>query len=357
MFIIATNRVNSVSKISLHGSSYMDATLVSNRFIDYYMTNANESQIKIYLYLLRCIGSNQNISVCSIADRFNYTEKDILRALMYWDRESLISLEFDSDNNVMGICLNDILNNTIKSLDTVSSKATESPITEEAPVVAKPFYSLDKMNEFKSREEVKQLIFMTEHYMGKTLSLPDTNTLLYLYEELHFPVDLIEYLIEYCVNNNHKSMRYIEKTAFAWADQDIHTVKAAKANTNRFKKEYFAVLKAFGISGRNPVDSDIDYIRRWTSEYGFDMDIIIEACNRTMKAIAKPSFGYADSILKNWKEKNVHHKSDVQELDENFQRAKTTPVPASTVAKNNKFKNFTERDCDFDEIAMDLLRN
>ena len=38
------------------------------------------------------------VSVSSIADRFNYTEKDIFRALLYWDRHNLISLEFDESN-------------------------------------------------------------------------------------------------------------------------------------------------------------------------------------------------------------------------------------------------------------------
>ena len=211
------------------------------------------------------------------------------------------------------------------------------------------------MTAFKNREEVAQLIFMTEHYMGKTLSMPDTNTLLYLYEELHFPVDLIEYLIEYCVNNNHKSMRYIERTAIAWKEEGICNVASAKANTSRYRKEYFSVLKAFGISGRNPVESDIEYIRRWTNEYGFDMDMILEACGRTMKTIAKPNFGYTDSILKSWKEQGIHHKAEIAANDLAFQKNKK--AVSKETAPANKFKNFSERNCDFDELAKELLRN
>lgn len=350
-----------MNTITLKGSYYSDTTLISNFFIDNYMTNANEAQIKIYLYLLRCIGSDMPVSISSIADRFNYTEKDVLRALLYWDRQDLISLEFDKNNNITGICLNGF---TVQSPLSAPEPAVCAKETEPKPARASTqtvnfSYSMDRLQEFRSREEVKQLIFMTEHYMGKTLSGSDLNTLLYMYDNLQFPIELIEYLIEYCVNNNHKSMRYIEKTALCWAETGIRTVKEAKENNSRYRKEYFAVLKAYGISGRNPVDSDIDYIKRWKNEYGFDLDIILEACGRTMKAIAKPSFAYTDSILKNWKDKNIRHLSDLDDLDRDFHKAQTNAAAnkAPVIPKPNRFKNFKEHDCDFDELAMRLIRN
>lgn len=357
--------------ILLKGSHHSDTTFVSNDFIDHYMTNANEAQIKIYLYLLRCIGANAPVSVSDIADRFNYTEKDILRALHYWDREKLISLEFDGNNNVVGICMNEPgrIRNASDTMSSLPPDGKQEEVKEHMPcakqpdtdheICEKPSYPTDRLNDFKSREEVQQLIFMTEHYMGKTLSATDLNTLLFMYDKLQFPLDLIEYLIEYCVNNNHKSMRYIEKTALNWADEGLRTVKAAKENNSRYKKEYFAVLKAYGISGRNPVDSDIDYIKRWKNEYGFDLDVIIEACNRTMKAIAKPSFAYTDSILKSWKSKNIHHTSDLKSLDTSFRKERTESLTAKVpvAPRPNRFKNFKEHDCDFDKLAMDLIRN
>ena len=353
-----------MSQITLYGNHYSNTTLVSNTFIDEYMKSANEAQIKIYLYLLRCMNAALPVSVSSIADQFNYTEKDVLRALMYWDKSGLIRIEFDASKNVVGIRLHDFnsVSSDAKTYKT-DSVADTTPAEEEISAPAKPFYSLDRMKEFKSRQEVQELFFMTEKYMGKTLNSSDMNSILHMYEGLHFPVDLIEYLIEYCVNNNHKSMRYIERTAIAWAEEGISSVKTAKANNNRYKKEYYSVLKAFGLSGRNPVESDIDYIKRWTSDYCFDMDIIIEACNRTMKSISKPSFDYADTILKNWKSKNVHHKSDIAFLDETYQKAKESRPDSSkshaadSNTSNNKFKNFKQRSYNFDELEKELIQN
>lgn len=42
--------------------------------------------------------------------------------------------------------------------------------------------------------------------------------------------------------------------------------------------------------------SEIAYIRKWSEEYGFALEVILEACDRTMNAIHQPSFDYTDSI-------------------------------------------------------------
>ena len=52
-------------------------------------------------------------------------------------------------------------------------------------------------------------------------------------------VDLIDYLIEYCVGRDHRSIRYIETVAMAWREEGITTVEMAKDSTSRYSKEYF----------------------------------------------------------------------------------------------------------------------
>ena len=46
-------------------------------------------------------------------------------------------------------------------------------------------------------------------------------------------------------------------------------------------------------------------IDRWFRDYSFPVDIVLEACDRTMRTIHQPSFEYADKILKDWKDKGV----------------------------------------------------
>ena len=112
-----------------------------------------------------------------------------------------------------------------------------------APAVAAPS---------RSDKEFKELLFVAEQYLGKTQSASDIDTIVYFFDVLGMSADLIEYLIEYCVENNHKSMHYIRAVALSWDSQNIRTVEEAKANTMQYHKNFYSVLKAYGIGGRSP---------------------------------------------------------------------------------------------------------
>ena len=70
-----------MSRFTIYQDNYDDTTVVSNLFIDEYMKDANDAQLKVYLYLLRMMSARIPTSVSDIADKFNHTEKDVLRAL------------------------------------------------------------------------------------------------------------------------------------------------------------------------------------------------------------------------------------------------------------------------------------
>lgn len=75
------------------------------------------------------------------------------------------------------------------------------------------------MKELKQNDEIVQLLYITEQYLGKTLTPTEVKKIMFFYDELHFSPDLIEYLIEYSVSRGHKSIRYIETVALAWAKE------------------------------------------------------------------------------------------------------------------------------------------
>ena len=93
--------------IRLHTNSKTTATCVPNAFIDNYMADANGEFVKIYLYLLRTMSYGDNFSISGMADKFEHTEKDIFRALKYWEKMNILHMEYDSDGDLCGICLSD----------------------------------------------------------------------------------------------------------------------------------------------------------------------------------------------------------------------------------------------------------
>ena len=229
-----------MAMITLHNASLPEVTILSNTFIDNYMPEANGEFVKVYIYLLRALSSAPvSFSLEQMADRLLCTERDILRALKYWAKQQLLTLDFTDNNKLCGISL---LTPVAPSCPTDAvqdeiSVTSEQP--KDQPVVRTEALTPDRVNELKQNEDIIQLLYVAEQYLGKTLSPTEIQKMLFFYDGLGMSADLIEYLIEYCVGHNHKSIRYIEKVALAWAEEGITSVEEAKQSGSRYNKDYF----------------------------------------------------------------------------------------------------------------------
>ena len=349
-----------MSHLTIYQDNYINSTVISNRFIDEYMEAANDAQLKIYLYLIRMMSARLSTSISDIADKFNYTEKDVMRALKYWEKKQLLALEYDENKTVTGIHLMDFAPLPMApvaapvptvSMSAPSALASVVPISSKENTYVKPNYTLDELKAFKSDEATSRLLFITEQYLKKTLSPNEVRTILFISDKLGFSEDLIDYLIQYCVDREKKDLRYIEKVAISWAQQGITTPKQAARLANKYEKPVYEIMRALGKNNA-PTQTEVSYIMRWMKEYGFTTDVIFTACERTVLATDKHRFEYADSILSSWYKSGVHHKNDIQSLDENYHNTKT-----SKTVSNNKFNQFKQNTYDFDILEQELLSN
>lgn len=386
------------------------ATLISNEFIDTYMPRANGEFVKIYLYFLRySLCPDSGVSLATAADTFCMTESDVLRALRYWSREGLIAL-ISEGGQLTGIELCQPGQCRPKESQTAAGQPLAQVFAGQSPsqaAAAQPFppaaagqetaaapqrnmyngvpaYTMEDIQNFKLNNDGDQLFFVIQQYLGKPLGPTDINTIVFFSEQLHFPSDLIEYLFEYCVSNNHYSIHYIEKTALAWANEGIDSVAKARSHCTYYNKTSFEILKAFGINNRNPAKSELEHIKRWTREYGFPMTLIQEAIRRTIEATHAPNFSYTESILKKWYDGKVGSMDDVKKLDDEHEKrrqaseggatyvnsfAKKTPGQTGAATSpaggsgsrntargsRNKFHNFEQRTYDYNELEQSLL--
>ena len=387
-----------MNTIHLRALSSSQVTVLSNIFIDQYMPGAGGEFVKVYIYLLRLL-ADPSASVCLplLADRLNCTEGDISRALKYWSNEGLLILETDPSGELTGITLTEPSPDTQMELtatvsvpqsalaatapisqtvsattvsvpqsalaatapisQTVSAATISTPQPDTAPSRSASALTPARIKELKENEDVAQLIYICEQYLGKTLTPTDTRKILFFYDELKMSVDLIDFLIQYCVGRGHKSMRYIETVAMAWSKEGITTVEMAKDSTSRYGRDYFTILKAMGITNRNPVDSEIVMMDTWLKDYGFSMDMIQEACSRTIMQTGQPSFQYAHKILTGWFKKGALTPEAVHALDVQHQkRSQDNSRGRSQTPKSpNRFNNFQQRNYDFKELEKQLL--
>ena len=84
--------------LTLSTEQFNNDTIVSNVFLDRYMCDANGEFVKVYLYLLRSMTLG-NVGLSDIADRLNLTEKDVVRALRYWDTQNVLKVTFTLKTN------------------------------------------------------------------------------------------------------------------------------------------------------------------------------------------------------------------------------------------------------------------
>lgn len=293
---------------------------LSNEFIEKELPLAPPLYVSIYLMTKALEGADGAM----IAKKLNILESDVIRAWQYWqERETAKAMEV----------------------------AAQQP---RVFLEQRPEYSTAELSEYMKHQDMKELLQTAQRKLGKPLTQQDISMIFGFYDWLGFPLDLIEVLLSYCVSDGFKGMRYIEKVAMAWAEEGINTVEKAAQYIEMRKTGFHSIMRAFGQSGRMPVDGEEAYMKKWLKEYGLSVEVIKLACERTVMQTGKVSFAYADSILKKWKSSGVKTIEDIETLDRAFAAKKSVksnePKPVAAPPKQNRFINYTQRQWDFEKL-------
>lgn len=356
------------------------------------MLDANGSYVKVYLYLSMCIQSGEKkLSISSLADKMENTEKDIIRALRYWEKRELMILQRDASGTAITsieIINPDNLEHSKASSHTAATEAVpqsieekDIDIKEEIPAVSSDTINTDEPSivpETNIQTEIPELAvteeqtlrlskdegfswtcLIVESYLERPLKTTEVQLLTYLFDTLKFSKELILHLYEYCCSLGKTNVNYVQAVALSWAEQHITTPEQAKAHSSNYSTVHAAIAKALAL-GRPLAKIECTYVERWQNQWHMDLAVILEACNRTMLSIQKADFNYLEGILNNWHKENVHTLQDIQACDEAHNRKKAqkhnlSSEPASTTkrgmpAKKTQFQNFQQRNTSKEEI-------
>ena len=388
-------------------------TAVANEFIDTYMAAANGEYVTVYLYVLRHQG--EDITIELIADALNHTESDVRRALSYWKKAGVLAAS-EQGQPVQGepvrpesgghtftrgqdggqAAVPDLRVEPFQRETGTAGRAEvrgmtgmrEPAVVQEPAVVRErtettgqedgciPVYSTEQVNRLAQDEEFSQLLYIAQKYMNKVFTPRDCQVFAYLYEGLSMSSELLEYLVEYCVQNGHISVRYMETVAMSWHEKGIRTALEAKDYSASYNRDSFAVMKAFGINNRKPAAPEQKLMDKWFRDYGFSREVVLEACSRTITAIHNPSFQYADKILSDWQKAGVRGLADIKDLDakrtaareesgesrekrlQKYDSGVSSARQGSGARKNssNQFHNFKQRDTDYDALVLKQVK-
>lgn len=384
-------------------------TTIYNSFIEDYMPAANGSYVKVYLYIAKCLQAKEsNFSISSLADQLENTEKDILRALMYWEKKGLMSLNRDkATGEILGLEMLipfaerdfDTYENTAKesaaslgvdsdlsetgALDrrnsdfsetdaantsTYESSGTDAPSNVNSDVhrasnsaqeknssAVKPIQvSPEQIQELSANEDFVWVCNVVESYLERPMKPTEIQLITYLYGTLHFSRELILHLYDYCISMGKTACNYIQTVALSWHEQGIKTPEQAQNASVRYLASYNAVSKALGL-GRGLAEIEKKYVDHWQNDWNMDLSVILEACNRTVLKLHHADFKYTEGILSHWNEQNVRTLQGVEQSDLHYaqtkeQKEKKKPSTSGKQTPRNQFQNFKQRDVSSEEL-------
>lgn len=248
--------------------------------------------LKIHLYLVKAGLQGEIFSTEHIADSIGTTEKKVERVLNEWMEAGLLK-EAEAEN-----------------------------IKNEALSICLYFYGLLK---------------------GEDADLAEIADISLIHEKYQMDSDLFFFLTEYCSKKRKLNTSYMAKIAEDWYKNGIQSRDQAEEFIENRSGKMNAVKKAFGIHGRNLAPAELNYVKKWN----FPADMIALACTRALTHTGKPSFQYADAILKNWEEKGIRS----MEAAEN-----DLPTGKEKSNSSNQFHNFEQRTYDYDSLEQLLIK-
>jgi len=343
-----------MARLQLLNSGGSAVTPISNVFIEHYMPYANPIFSLIYIYTYKRLANDgRPVETGELADAFNILESDVVNAWKYWESKGLVKMEARRD--ALGIAFHEpqeknYSGKTIKSNDAAGAA---NPASEPKSFLdSRVDYPVEELEYIQNQnEEIRGLFAFAEESLGRTLKYNDLNLLYGLHDWLRLPVPVVEKLIGYCAQNGHTHMNYIETVAVNWRENGVDSIKKAEDFIQLFNTGYRRILKAFGQS-RNPAPKEIEYMEKWLRNWNMPLDIALEACDKTIMALGKPNFKYADSILENWYKSGVKTLDGVKGMENDFEKNKAVKTGKRTARKKPAFDNFTVRQIDFDQIEV-----
>ena len=311
-----------------------DFAEISCNFIDHYMMDCPQVYPLIYIFSMKKLQHGEDISTAQLAAQFNITESDVRSAWKHWHDAGVVELDGA---------------NAITFLPVPIPQKKEDPTPYTKPTGSRPHYTNEELSAYRQQSrDIARLFDRAQKTLGKMFNSNDLGVIFSFHDWLQLPLDVVEYLLSYCAENGHRNLRYIEKCALDWADNEIDDIEKALNYVQAFNKNYRTILHYMGQTTSYPTPSHRKYMDKWLFQWNMPLDLIMEACDRSVAEINKPKFNYVDKILSEWHKKGIVDIEGIKAADAEFlkNREISTQPKKAVVPKTNRFVNFTQREND-----------
>ena len=219
-----------------------NVTNISNEFLEKYLADVNPEFLKVYLYFLW--KGKDNLAFDDVANELNLTVNDVERAVKYWAKQKkLNSTTTKSKKEIIHIEEDDI-----ETVLAEKSNNKDNIYTIEADFLKK------KKKQFKTSEkDYKELLLYAERMLPNISNL-QVNLFHQLYYDEGMPLEVIEYLIEYCAELGKVNTKYMASVAKTWGEEGYKTVAEVKNSEQQFQKDKVVKRKTNVVANKREDD-------------------------------------------------------------------------------------------------------
>ncbi len=278
---------------------------VPAELVDKHLKLAGGVQLKVMLYLLRNAG--QALTAEMIGEALSLPAADVNDSMLYWEQTGLVSVcdGIVSPDPDISEQISSVSPEVSPDTEEVSQKTEEKPEPKHNRILSRPEkpdlrYLSRRMSE---SPEIAYLMQAADEIFGRLTNNNDKATLLMIHETDGLPVDVIVMLMQYAADIGKCNIRYIEKMALTWADDEIFTLELAEQRIKRLtdgRTAAGAVQRIFGLESHSPTEKETELSDRWINEWGFSEDMLRTAYEICVDKKSKYIPSYVNSILERW---------------------------------------------------------
>ena len=232
----------------------------------------------------------------------------------------------DVNDALVALCEWNILQSDDRVIETIPEpvKAEEAPQKKELPelAVVKPTYE-QVVERCKESPEIANMFTDLQAILGKTIGYDSQCILLMMHDQYGLPVEVIYMLVNYCVSIGKTGFSYISKVGKDWGEKEIDSIEKADEqisilNTCTGAWREFAQMA--GIQNPKPTTAQSAFLRTWTIDMKFNVEMIYLAYEEMSNHTTKLSFPYMNKVLTNWFEKGIKTPDDIERDKQEYKK-------------------------------------
>lgn len=174
--------------------------------------------------------------------------------------------------------------------------------------------------------------------LKKQLNPSEVGILVALVNDLGISEYYLTTLLTHCAETlGVRGVKYLEKTAVSLCDRGIRSDAALDEYiraSERARAHEGAVRRLYGMGARELTPTERECLIRWFNAYGYDMEVVGLAYDRTVAAANKVNIRYTDKILTEWHRLGLKNTAEIEDyLRRERESGATAPKRKTPAAK------------------------